>query len=327
MTPSHIRRNLDALWKTRWPAFIWGPPGVGKSAIVAQLAAERGLQLVDIRAPLLDPTDLRGIPAVVGDRAEWFAPSFLPREGAAPGVLFFDELNAAPPIVQASLYQLVLDRRIGDYILPDGWHIVAAGNREQDRSVVFRMPDALSNRFVHLDFTASFDDWREWAVRRNLNPMVVAFLSLRRELLHKPGASDRAFPTPRSWEMAADILDAYGTTVPCDEALAGAIGTGAAIELQKFAQSELSVAEIDAVLASPDTAPLPTKASSLYVLVSNIARHAREESVRTIAGRLLPRLPLEFGTLLAKDLLREWPLFVRDEEFKAFISRNREAFS
>jgi len=327
MTPSHIRRNLDALWKTRWPAFIWGPPGVGKSAIVAQLAAERGLQLVDIRAPLLDPTDLRGIPAVVGDRAEWFAPSFLPRQGAAPGVLFFDELNAAPPIVQASLYQLVLDRRIGDYILPDGWHIVAAGNREQDRSVVFRMPEALSNRFVHLDFTASFDDWREWAVRRNLNPMVVAFLSLRRELLHKPGTSDRAFPTPRSWEMAADILDAYGTTVPCDDALAGAIGTGAAIELQKFAQSELSVAEIDAVLASPDTAPLPTKASSLYVLVSNIARRAREESVRTIAGRLLPRLPLEFGTLLAKDLLREWPLFVRDEEFKAFISRNREAFS
>lgn len=327
MTPSQIRKNLDSLWKTRWPAFIWGPPGVGKSAIVAQLAAERGLQLVDIRAPLLDPTDLRGIPAVVGDRAEWFAPSFLPREGAAPGILFFDELNAAPPIVQASLYQLVLDRRIGEYRLPDGWRIVAAGNREQDRSVVYRMPDALANRFVHLDFTASFDDWRDWAVRRQLNPMVVAFLSLRRELLHKPGGADRAFPTPRSWEIAADILDAYGTDIPADDALAGAVGTGAAIELQKFTLSELSMADIEAVLAAPDTAPLPTKVSSLYVLVSNIARRACDEAVRPIAGRLLHRLPLEFATLLAKDLLRGYPLFVRDEHFKAFIGRNKEAFA
>ena len=327
MTPSHIRRNLDALWKTRWPAFIWGPPGVGKSAIVAQLAAERGLQLVDIRAPLLDPTDLRGIPAVVGDRAEWFAPSFLPREGAAPGVLFFDELNAAPPIVQASLYQLVLDRRIGEYRLPDGWHIVAAGNREEDRSVVFRMPDALANRFVHLEFNASFDDWRAWALRRQLNPQVVAFLSLRRELLHKPSGTERAFPTPRSWEIAADIIDAFGTTIPCDEALAGAIGKGPAIELRRFIESDCSIAEIDAVLAAPDTAPLPTKVSSLYVLVSNLARRAREEAIRPIACRLLPRLPLEFGTLLAKELLREYPLFVQDEQFKAFVGRNKEAFA
>jgi MoxR-like ATPase len=327
MTPSQIRNNLDALWNTRWPAFIWGPPGVGKSAIVAQLAADRGLQLVDIRAPLLDPTDLRGIPAVVGDRAEWFAPSFLPREGAPPGILFFDELNAAPPIVQASLYQLVLDRRIGEYRLPDGWRIVAAGNREQDRSVVYRMPDALANRFVHLEFAPSFDDWRAWAVRRQLNPMVIAFLSLRRELLHKPGSTERAFPTPRSWEIAADILDAYGAGLAADDALAGTVGRGAAIELQKFIQSELSVAEIESVLAAPDTAPLPTKISSLYVLVSNIARRATDDAARAVAGRLLSRLPLEFAMLLAKDLLRGFPLFACDEHFKAFASRNREAFA
>ena len=120
MTPTQIRQALERLWRTRWPAFIWGPPGVGKSAVVTQLAREGGLPVIDIRAPLLDPTDLRGIPAVVGDRAEWFAPSFLPRADATPGILFFDELNAAPPIVQASLYQLVLDRRIGEYTLPDG---------------------------------------------------------------------------------------------------------------------------------------------------------------------------------------------------------------
>jgi hypothetical protein len=204
---------------------------------------------------------------------------------------------------------------------------VAAGNREQDRSVVFRMPDALANRFVHLDFTPSFDDWRAWAVTRHLNPMVIAFLSLRRELLHKPGGNERAFPTPRSWEIAGDILDAFGPRVSSDEALAGTVGTGAAIELRKFLDSELTSADIDALLASPEIAPIPTKASSLYVMVSNIARRGKEETVRVAAGRLLGRLPLEFATMLAKDLLREWPLFVRDEHFKGFISANKEAFA
>lgn len=327
MTPTQIRDNLDALWNTRWPAFIWGPPGVGKSAVVADLARDRGLEIIDVRAPLLDPTDLRGIPAVVGDRAEWFAPAFLPREGRAPGVLFFDELNAAPPIVQASLYQLVLDRRVGEYRLPDGWRIVAAGNREKDRSVVFRMPDALANRFVHLEFEPSFDDWRVWAVQRRLHPMVVAFLSLRRELLHKPGGTERAFPTPRSWEMAADILDAYGDCMSADEALAGAVGTGAAIELQNFMLSELTVAEIDAVLAEPETAEMPTRTSSLYVLVSNLCRRGHEVEIRNVAGRLLSRLPLEFATLLAKDMLRLCPLFVHDGNFKSFVARNKEAFA
>jgi hypothetical protein len=164
-------------------------------------------------------------------------------------------------------------------------------------------------------------------VQRHLNPMVVAFLSLRRELLHKPGGNERAFPTPRSWEIAGDILDAFGPGVSSDEVLAGTVGTGAAIELQKFLHSELTSADIEAVLASPETAPMPTKASSLYVLVSNIACRGKDEAVRLVAGRLLGRLPLEFATLLAKDLLREWPLFVRDEHFKGFISANKEAFA
>ena len=327
MTPSQIRKNLDALWKTRWPAFIWGPPGVGKSAIVAQLAAERGLALLDIRAPLLDPTDLRGIPAVVGDRAEWFAPSFLPRADAPRGILFFDELNAAPPIVQASLYQLVLDRRIGEYTLPSGWHIVAAGNREQDRSVVFRMPDALANRFVHLEFEASFDDWRSWAIARGLNPIVVAFLSLRRELLHKPGGNERAFPTPRSWEMAADILDAFDGGTPPDDAIVGCVGKGAAIELTTFAQESMTAHEVDEVLRDPESAPLPSKASSLYVLVSSLARSAGDEARRQVSAKLLSRLPVEFATILAKDLLRHQPLFIRDERFQRFVRANKEVFA
>src|SRR5690349_20035546 len=176
MKPSRVLDVLSRLFETPWPVFLWGPPGVGKSSIVRQSALARGVPLIDVRASLLDPTDLRGIPAVVDGRAVWCPPSFLPGPDDPPGVLFFDELNAAPPLVQASLYQLTLDRRVGEYVLPPGWWMLAAGNRAEDRSVTFRMPAALANRFIHLDFEADFEDWRAWAGGAGINPLVVGFL-------------------------------------------------------------------------------------------------------------------------------------------------------
>ena len=123
---------------------MWGPPGIGKSSIVRQVAADKGLAILDVRAPLLDPTDLRGLPYVADGSAKWAPPAFLPQNDGSEGLLFFDELNAAPPLVQASLYQLTLDRRVGEYVLPDGWRIIAAGNRSEDAAIVFRMPSALA---------------------------------------------------------------------------------------------------------------------------------------------------------------------------------------
>ena len=157
MKPSRVQEVLGQLLKKKWPVFLWGPPGVGKSSVVRQVVEEQKWELRDVRASLLDPTDLRGIPSVNEGTAHWAPPSFLPNDPDSKGVLFFDELNAAPPLVQASLYQLTLDRRIGEYVLPKGWRILAAGNRAEDRSVVYRMPAALSVLY-HLDFEADFDD-------------------------------------------------------------------------------------------------------------------------------------------------------------------------
>jgi MoxR-like ATPase len=156
MKPSRVETVLSHTLTTRWPTFLWGPPGVGKSSIVRKIAGDRGLHLLDVRASLLDPTDLRGLPYVADDRARWSPPSFLPHDPDSQGLLFFDELNAAPPLVQASLYQLTLDRRVGEYELPAGWSIVAAGNRAEDGSVTYRMPAALANRFIHLEFEVHF---------------------------------------------------------------------------------------------------------------------------------------------------------------------------
>src|SRR6478752_2297615 len=199
MKPSRVNEVLSSILDTRWPAFLWGAPGVGKSSVVHQIAQARGLELIDIRAPLLDPTDLRGLPYFKDGVAVWAPPSFLPSQPDSAGVLFFDELNAAPPLVQASLYQLTLDRRVGEYVLPQGWKIIAAGNRAEDRSVTFRMPAALANRFIHLDFEADFEDWRTWATSAGLHPLVIGFVATRRELLLDMRNAERGFPTPRAW--------------------------------------------------------------------------------------------------------------------------------
>src|SRR5947209_9495527 len=163
MKASLISTALRVLVKARQPVFIWGGPGIGKSAIVYQLSQELNLPMQYVRALLLDPVDLRGIPFLSEGRSKWAVPEFLRRE--VSGILFLDELNAAPAMVQASCYQLVLDRKLAEYTLPAGWAIVAAGNRDSDRAATARMPTPLRNRFVHVDFEVDVQEWSEWAIK------------------------------------------------------------------------------------------------------------------------------------------------------------------
>src|SRR3954470_23360008 len=206
MRPSEVTRALAALVPTRRPVYLWGPPGAGKSSLVRQAAAALGLGLVDVRATLLDPVDLRGLPRLDGNTAVWCPPAFLPRGGE--GVLFLDELAQAAPLVQAACLQLTLDRRVGEYELPAGWNVIAASNRAEDRAGTHRLITPLLNRFVHLDLDVSADDWQQWAVAAALSPEVRAFLRYRPALLFRfdPAAAERAFPTPRAWQFVSDVL-------------------------------------------------------------------------------------------------------------------------
>jgi len=171
MRPSHILSILDreflaAAAGHHAPVMVWGPPGVGKSRIVADIAKARGVPLIDIRLSQMEPTDLRGIPFRREDRVEWSVPAMLPdasRHGAS-GILFLDEINAAPPTVSAAAYQLILDRRLGEYRVPEAWAIFAAGNRQGDRGVTYVMPAPLANRFTHYELVPHLDDWVAWAV-------------------------------------------------------------------------------------------------------------------------------------------------------------------
>ena len=218
---------------------IWGPPGIGKSSIVSQIAQASGLSFIDVRLSQLAPTDLRGLPVPENGISRWYPPEFLPREGK--GVLFLDELNMAPPAIQGIAQQLILDRRVGSYAVPDGWYIWAAGNRKEDRASVFDMPAPLANRFIHLAVEADLDTFAEYAINRKLNEMIVPFLKWKPALLHSFQNDSAAWPSPRSWEMASSLM---GAGISPEYA----VGEGAGAEFSAFCEMHKTLISLDAVL-------------------------------------------------------------------------------
>jgi MoxR-like ATPase len=262
----------------------------------------------DIRLAMCDPTDLRGIPFYDPEQriARWAPPEFLPKDGH--GVIFLDELNAAPPAVQAAAYQLVLDRKLGEYTLPEGYRILAAGNRQSDLAVVYRMPSPLANRFCHLELEPDLESWRRWAYARGLNPAVAGFLSFRPQLLlafdrEKAGG---AFPTPRSWEFVARILSAQN--LPEESRLAaisGCVGQAAAIELLAFLEVASRLPDANAILDGKYDS-VPAQLSVIYALVGSLIYALRSNPSPERRDRFVSytmKLPAEFAVLAAREAL------------------------
>lgn len=324
MTPNQIKASLRTLVPLQQPVFLWGAPGVGKSQVVAQVAEELGRELTDIRAVLLDPVDLRGLPSVNNDGiAHWCPPAFLPTQGE--GVLFLDELNAAPPLVQAACYQLVLDRKVGEYTLPDGWTVVAAGNRETDRAVTHRMPSALANRFVHLDFSVDVETWLEWAEQRELAEEVRAFIRFRPNLLHDfdPKKSEKAFPSPRSWEFAARIIAARPEPDVELSLLKGTVGPGAAIEFAGFSKLFRQLPDPEVIIKDPESAEIPEEPATLYALCEALAKKAGDNTADSIIA-YASRLPSEFGVLLVRDSVKTHRGVAESPAFSRWATANSD---
>jgi hypothetical protein len=240
VTANEARRSILRCFKKQRPLFLWGPPGIGKSELVAGIAEDLGGPMIDLRLAQMEPTDIRGIPFYNKDSGmmDWAPPIDLPSEELASKhpivVLFLDEMNSAAPAVQAAAYQLILNRRIGKYHLPKNVVIVAAGNRESDKGVTFRMPAPLANRFVHLEMRVDFDSWQQWAVNHKIHKDVVGYLSFAKQDLFDfdPRSSSRSFATPRSWTFVSELLedaDDFGDTGTID-LIAGAVGEGLAVK-------------------------------------------------------------------------------------------------
>lgn len=332
MKPSHLREALVALLPEQVAIHIWGSPGVGKSQIVSAVASELSYQFRDIRASQLDPVDWRGIPHVISGETAWATPRFLPKQGR--GVLFLDELTSAPQMTQAACYQLVLDRRLGEYTLPPDWVVLAAGNRAADRGVHFAMPRPLRNRFVHLELDTDLQEWCQWAIQTKIRPEIIAFLRFKPDLLHQPGAPDaNAWPTPRSWEMASKVLagraqrqqSVPSRILPDIEAdlLSGTLGDAAAGEFTAFLRLYRQLPSIDEIFLNPERAPVPTEPSTQYAVATAIGRFTTDQSIGR-AIRYLDRLPVEFKVLAVRDAVVRDQSITHTPEFVAFGVQHSE---
>lgn len=321
MRPALILAILDREFRataqgSHTPVMLWGPPGVGKSQMVAQVAAKHKVPMIDIRLSQMEPTDLRGIPFRAGEVVEWAIPAMLPdamRHGYE-GILFLDEITSAAPTVSAAAYQLILDRRLGAYEVPPGWAIFAAGNRQGDRGVTYSMPAPLANRFSHFEVETHLDDWVSWAYAHGIDERIVAFLRFRPELLFDfdPAHNPLAFPSPRSWEYAHRALrkfDAEGDLLL--GALQACVGPAAGIELKAFVDNLDNLPDIDAIVSGAD-ALVPKETDLQYAVASALVGRAirakgAPEEVK-VYGHILDyanRFPSrEMGVMLVSDMQR-----------------------
>ena len=273
MTPQQLSTRLSSLLTNRidFSVMIWGPPGIGKSSIVADVAAKAGMDMVDVRLSQLAPTDLRGLPIVGGpttdkEQTRWCPPDFLPRGGT--GVLFLDEFNMAPPAMQGVAQQLILDRRVGSYKLPAGWCVWAAGNRREDRASVFEMPAPLANRFIHLEMQPDLESFKQYALGNGISEGIIGFLGARPALLHKPDPNGPAWPSPRSWEMASR-LEAADLTGEC------AVGKAAWTEYTAYKRLCETLPSIERILHSGGAdQPLPPQIDLRFAACTALAMRA-----------------------------------------------------
>ncbi len=321
MRPAYLSRVLNeevvgTLKGHHTPVMLWGPPGVGKSQIIMQIGENNNLPVIDIRLSQMEPSDLRGIPFKTNGKVEWAVPSMLPDEqthGAA-GILFLDEINSAAPSVSAAAYQLILDRRLGNYLVPEGWAIFAAGNRQGDRGVTYAMPAPLANRFSHYQIDLNLDDWVAWAYRNSIDERIIGFLRFRPELLFDfdPAHNPVAFPSPRSWEYAHRALQKFddfpdlllGSLQAC-------VGQAAGIECHAFIESLDQMPDLDGIIngediKSPDEIDLQYAVAS--ALVGRAIRAQGGAEANRIYGNILKYAGCfpqrEMGVMLVSDMHR-----------------------
>jgi hypothetical protein len=345
-----LSKFMHIAYVTKTPLYIWGTMGIGKSQNVRDSAkaqaealglefsdsmvdSEKAFCFIDVRISQLDPSDIRGLPSVDGDATKWLPPSWLPSNPKSKGVLFLDELNLAPPAMQAAAYQLILDRKIGEYRLPDGWLVVAAGNTSDDRANIFELPAPLANRFIHLELrTPTKEEWTEWGLHRgDIMGSIISFLELRPAFLYSFNrkSKDRSFATPRTWAYVNKLLKGAksATLEEIETLVASAVGEGIATEFVAYLKLQKQI-NLDEILDKPETVKSIRTPDLKYSLIGALVEKYREDAkdlgkVVNVTLHLDP----EFAILLLRYLKQARPnTFVKeaiklqawDKVFKAY---------
>lgn len=299
---------------TALPAIMLrGAPGVGKSTIVRSVAEELEIGFIDVRLAQMERVDFAGLPSVKEGMTEWNVPSFWPRDMKSKGIILLDEITSAPSDCQVAAYSVVLDRRIpnSNYVLPNGWLIVAAGNRTCDRAVVKTMSSALANRFVHFEVEANAEDWVKWAVMNEINPAVIGYINYRPTNLFKMEGQnlEQGWPSPRSWERVSNIIKLFNGNIELlRKVVYGLIGNNIGLEFMEFFKMSSEFDSILDVMTNDKISfELPDKADKRYAVISAVIYHLwnsedKKETEKRINGfyKILDKMPNDFAAMMIK---------------------------
>ena len=333
MGPKAAKKAIRKAIKARRPAFLWGPPGIGKSDLVKQIGAEADREVIDVRLALWEPTDIKGIPYYNSDQGKmvWAPPAELPTDPESTAIIFLDELNSAPPAVQAAAYQMVLNRQVGTYRLPAGVDIIAAGNREGDRGVTYRMPAPLANRFLHLEMKVDFDDWQDWATANKVHPEVVGYVSFAKQDLNDfdPKSPSKAFATPRSWMFVSELLeDDDVDTDTLHNLIAGAVGDGLAVKFMAHRKIASKLPAPRDILAGKEKELKVKEVSAMYSLTTSLCYELKDmaekqdkkfnEAADNFFAYMMANFSTEIVVMGAKTALTNFDLPLDASKMKSF---------
>lgn len=321
---------------------LWGPPGVGKSQGVREIAdiienkTDKKVVITDVRLLLFNPVDLRGIPTANEDKtlAVWLKPKIfqMDESNKTVNILFLDEISAAPPSVQAAAYQITLDRTVGEHHLPDNCIVIAAGNRVTDKSVAYNMPKALANRLCHFEIKGDSSSWHDWAVKSGIHEFVVGYLEYNSVALMKldSPAANFAFPTPRSWEMVSNILNTVSDNLDVVYPLViGCIGHSTASNFKTWTELYRELPSVEDIFMGKDVAA-PIASEMLIVLRSAMVAYARKHPDKMLIDNSVDfacGLPWTFRGKLMHDYyyipdIR--PIIKENEVFKTAMRRGKK---
>ena len=324
MYPSDLLPFCVESIRAREPVLIVGEPGIGKSDIIAQACVQAGAHHLISHPPVEDPTDKRGLPWPDADAGN---ARFLPFGDLATATSWdpdgptlvwnLEDLGHASPAVQAGNMQLLLARRVGEHVLPDNVTFIASSNRRTRGMGVTGMLEPVKSRMTIVDLVPSVDDWCTWAIGRELPPEIIAFLRFRPDLLFQHEATSDMVnqPSPRTW---ATLSRWFARGVRAHEIFAGCVGKGAASELRAFLSMWATLPNIDAILASPDSAPLHNDPSTLYAVCTALASKATRKTfaaIGTYATRLVRAASGEYGALLIRDCIQRDPSLAETSTF------------
>jgi hypothetical protein len=331
--PKGAMKAIRKAIQTRRPTFLWGPPGIGKSDVVKQIGEQAGREVIDVRLALWEPTDIKGIPYYNADQGKmvWAPPSELPTDPESTAIIFLDELNSAPPAVQAAAYQLILNRAVGTYKLPKGVDLVAAGNREGDRGVTYRMPAPLANRFVHLEMKVDFDDFQDWATLNKVHPDVVGYVGFAKQDLYDfdPKSPSKSFATPRSWVFVSELLqddDCDNDTL--STLIAGAVGDGLATKFMAHRKIAGRLPKAEDILSGKVKDLQIKEVSAMYSLTVSLCYELKDQAEKKAKNwdamadcffrYMMDNFPTELVVMGAKTALTNYDLPLDATKMKSF---------